>query len=596
MISERKLLAIRTLGKIEGFQNDLRTLSASIDAVPLWRPGAALKKQCDEVIGMMDGLEKRFDRKLLVTLLGPCGAGKSTLLNALSRVDDLSEAGHGRPTTRHLVLLCREEADAAQLQEQLGQENVGIRSSHAASSLEHLILVDTPDTDSSEQEKHIPLVQKAIALSDVLICVFNAQNPKTRDYADFLAPYVQQFKGESLVCVANKCDRLEEQELKEVIVPGFLEYIRKAWEKPVDKVLCISARRHLHDSKWDEKAKPRHDFDQFKELETMIFSTFNQAGYVIDRRLENAQTLQDYVRDEVHAEVDKDRKDLEDARNRIAETEGKAARAALSALKTEGSRQVLGVNVLLYQSLAQRWVGPVGWLIALWARILIFGTGIAAIFRFGNPISQVMGMVSSFLHFKESRAAVAETGKPELVDTALRDYRQIIMRNWPTVAETLIRGRFDPSVRKTEGMLPDSEALNDELAAMWNKTLDHEIENASRYLSGLITQFFFNIPSVGIMGYAGWLTARAFFDKNYLSSDFFLHAFLTIGIVMFLSFFIFQGCVRLFSGTDRITRKAFDKVRAEIEQFRPVSLNPVGEQAGGVLGLSPKTEENVNMA
>ncbi|QTA91624.1 GTPase domain-containing protein [Desulfonema magnum] len=586
MISERQLLAIKTRGKIEGVENEIRMLSASVHAAPLWQPGIVLKKQCDEASRLTSELEARFDRKLIVSIIGPCGVGKSTLLNALAGVDELSETGHDRPTTRRLVVLCREDSDANPLREHLGDKNVKIRSSHAASSLEHVLLIDTPDTDSTAQEKHIPLVHKVIEMSDVLICVFDGENPKRRDYVDFLSSYIQRFKGESLVCVANKCDRLEEQELMSVIVPGFLSYIKAAWERPVDKLLCISARRHLHDPAWDKKAKPRHDFDQFEDLEAMIFSTFNRPGFVIDRRMENAKNLRDYVLHEVRAEAEKDREKLEEIKKRITETEKKAAKDALSALKSDETKQLLGVNVMLYQKLAQRWLGPVGWLIALWARILIFGTGIAAIFRFGNPIHQIVGIVSSFLHFKESQAAVSEVGKSERVDTAFRDYRLAIMRSWPDIAESLVKCRFDQSVRKLEDILPKSKTVNEELSAIWNEALESSIEESAQKLSGLITQFVFNIPAVGIMGYTAWITARAFFLDNYLSSDFFLHAFLTIGLVLFLGFFIFQGCVRVFAGTERISTKAFKKVKGQIEQFQPVSLNPLGDQVDAVIGLA----------
>ncbi len=596
MISTPRLSAIKAAGRLEAFENDIRIYSAALETAPLWRPGAALKKQCYEALRQIESLEESLERKLLVSIVGPCGSGKSTLLNALAGVDGLSESGHNRPTTRKPVVLCRDEADALPLCGQLGRENIEIRSSHAASALEHVLLIDTPDTDSTEQESHKPLVHKAIELSDVLICVFNAENPKTKDYADFLSHYVKKFKGDSLVCVANKCDRLDEKELRQVIVPGFLHYIGQAWERPVESVLCISARRHLHDPDWDPKAGPRHDFDQFEELQNMIFSTFDRPGYVIDRRLENAGGLRDYVIREVRTEAEKDREKLENARKRISETEQKAAEKALSALGRDDSRQMLGVNVLLYQKLAQRWIGPVGWLIAVWARILIFGTGIAAIFRFGNPVRQIIGIVSSLWHFKDSQAAVAEVGKGERVSTAFRDYRLAVMRSWPDIAELLVKGRFDPSVRKVADILPDSETLNQELSALWGESLDSEIEASAKRLSGLFMQFVFNLPVIAVMGYTGWITARAFFQDHYLTSDFFLHAFLTIAIVLFLCFFMVQGCVRVFSGADRISEKAFEQVKKQIEQFHPVSLNPVAAQASAVAEMARDAQSSDSFA
>jgi len=585
MILNQKLSVIKARAKIEEFRHEIKILSDSIDTAPLWRPGTALKKQCHEVLRLISDLEERFDRKLAVTILGPCGAGKSTLLNALAGVDNLSESSMNRPTTQNLIILCREKDDAVQFFKELDSKDVSIRSTHAASALENVLLIDTPDTDSTEREKHIPIVHKAIELSDILICIFDSENPKRMDYVDFLSPYVKLFKGESLVCVMNKSDRQDERELREVILPEFSDYIQKAWERSVEKVLCVSARRHLHQPDWDPKAVPRHDFDQFDLLQQMIFGTFNSAGFVIDRRLENAETLRDYILNEIYAEIGNDRVHLANAVEDILKTEKDAANNALAALKNENSRQVLGVNVLLYQKLAQRWLGPVGWLIALWARILIFGTGIAAIFRFGNPIRQIMGIASSIWNFKESRVAIAETGKSERVDHALRNYRRVIIQNWADIAELLVKARFDPSVRKIETILPDSNKLHEELKGLWNDALESAIEAGAQRLSRLILQFIFNIPVIAVLGYVGWITGQAFFAGNYLTSDFFLHAFLTIIILLFMSFFIFQGCVRIFAGTEQIISHAFENVKAETEEYHPASVNPIEEQAKRVLGM-----------
>lgn len=585
MISNVQTGSIKALGKIEGFKHDVRMLCNAIDQAPMWQPGAGLRKQCDEVLRMIDHLEARFERKLIVTIIGPCGSGKSTLLNALAQVDNLSETGHRRPTTQSIVVLSRETKDADHLKEQLGVSHVDMRSSPAAASLEHVLLIDTPDTDSTQQEKHIHLVQNAIAISDILICMFDAENPKRKDHVDFLAHYVRLFNGDALVVVINKCDRQDKKELTEIIVPEFLEFIKTAWEKPIQKIFCISARQHLQDPQWDSTARPKHDFDEFIDLKQMIFGTFNQPGYSIDRRIENAQSLRDYIFEEATLEIQKDSKTLRETKQHIREAEKNALNSALSAFKKGDSKRMLGINVLVYQKLAQRWLGPVGWLIAMWARILIFGTGIVAMFRFGNPVRQLAGMVSSLFHFKESKSATVEAERSDWIDFAMRDFRLSVLQDWPDIAESLVNARFERRVRKIEYVLSDNTTLNQDLSSLWGDALDHTMETVSQNLSGLILQILFNLPVIGILGHVGWITARDYFTGQYLSSDFFLHAFLTIGITLFLSFFVFQGCVRLAAGPERITRKAFEKMKHQVERFQPISMNPVGEQVDTLLSL-----------
>ena len=583
---------LKALGRIESFKHDLERLDLTLAAAPLWLPAAALKKQCHQAVHMIDGIAERFDRKLVVTLIGPSGSGKSTLLNALAGVDDFSEVGHQRPTTGSLLVFGDETEDARLLADNLDGESVEIRSSAAAVFPEHVILIDSPDTDSTANSRHIPVLRNAISHSDMLICVFDAENPKRRDHVDFLAPFVQRFHGESLVGVINKCDRLDEAELQDHILPDFNMYIQAAWHQPVDRVLCISARNHLHDPKWDDSAVPKHGFDQFEDLRKLVFDTISSAGYIVDRRLENARTLRDFVYQEAGREISKDKNALASARQQLGDAEKTALMTAATAMIDDDSRQVVGVNVMVYQKLSQMWLGPVGWMIAIWARLLVFGTGIVSMFRFGRPLQQVLGMVSALRHFKDSKSAAAESYNTQRVDAALRNYRLAIMKSWPDIAATMVQGRFDSSVRRIEDALDGSEDFGENMSAIWSQTLDQEIERVTRKLSGFVLQLFFNAPAIAILGYTGWLTVRGFLTANYLSGGFFLHAFWVIAIVLLFSFFVLQMCIRLIASARRISARALEKLKNQIGQVEGVIVNPVRTQLETVLDLADRMESD----
>jgi GTPase SAR1 family protein len=586
MLPTRQSAALKALGKIEGFKNDLNMLRSTLADLSLWLPATPLIKQCDEAIRMIDGIAERFERKLVVTIVGPCGAGKSSLLNALAGIDDLSPAGHQRPTTGHVIVFSSEVQDAGQLVANLGSDSVEVKSSPAAALLEHVLIIDTPDTDSMAYRKHAPLVREAIARSDMLICVFDSENPKRKDHVDFLAPFIRKFNGESLVSVINKCDRQDETELKKRILPDFSAYIQAAWQTSVDRTLCVSARRHLKDPQWDQTAGPKHDFDQFEELQNLIFDNINRAGYVVDRRFENARSLRDFIFDEVGREVADYSTSLVTARQKIREAERKSFLEAVTAMKNDDSRQLFGIGLMVYQKLAQRWVGPMGWMIAIWARLLIFGTGMAALFRFGRPVTQIMGMISAWRHFKESKSATADARNDERVGAGLRTYRLTTMSNWPDIAESLIGGGFNGAVRRVEDALPAGETLSEKLAGIWSGTLESEIERVSRRLSGILLQIVFNLPVFGILGYSGWITVKGFLWGEYLAGAFFLHAFWSIGIILLLSFFIFQACVRLAAGPERVTTQAFEKMKRQADQLDMMTPNPVLVQLETVIELN----------
>ena len=582
---QKQILAIKARGRILSCEHDLKTLNEALGKIKLWKPALELKKQCDEILILIKNLEQRLERKLVITIIGPCGSGKSTMLNALAGIDDLAVSGHQRPTTRDIGVFCKNEEDAAEIINKIGEDSVNLIQNLKEGFLEHAILIDTPDTDSVEQDKHRPVLNKIISLSDILICVFDGENPKRLDHADFMAPYVQLFNGRSLIIVVNKCDRQSNVELSEIIMPEFANFIKKAWKKSLPNIFCVSARSNLNNPDWNVKAMPKHDLDQFSSLRAMVFDIFNQTGAGADIRLENARNLKDYIFNEVQQKVDKSREYLDNAALEIKQNQTMALEKALGSLGRENLRHLPGVNVLLYQMLAQRWLGPVGWIVAVWARILFFGAGFLSIFRFGNPFRQIWGLISSLINSKESRINIESTTKGVGLDTALQEYRITILKKWPDITNILVKGGFDSSVRQIDESVVNYREIGDDMTAIWSSGLEGEIEKVAQKLSGPVLQFIFNGPVLAILAYAGWLTADAFFKGQILSSDFFLHAFLTIIIILFLSFFILQGLIRLVAGKDKISKKAFSKVNNQLQTYQPLITGSINEQIALVLNL-----------
>jgi hypothetical protein len=83
----------------------------------------------------------------------------------------------------------------------------------------------------------------------------------------------------------------------------------------------------------------------------------------------------------------------------------------------------------------------------------------------------------------------------------------------------------------------------------------------------------------------GWLTATRFFTRQYLTSDFFMHALLTIGLVLLLCFFLLQAVVRLTASRRRIQRRAFAAVEKAAAEQPVQATRQVAEQLSRVLAL-----------
>lgn len=551
---ERQTAVLQALGRIEGFGAEISLLKTRLEAVPLWLPAAGLVRQCDEALRLLERISVRLERNVVVTVIGPSGSGKSTLVNALAGGAELSPAGHQRPTTGRLIVLGSGGADTADLARDLGGDSVEVQPVPPRDFPAGLCLIDTPDTDSTAFRRHIPALERVIAQSDMLVCVFDAENPKRRDHADFMAPFVQRFDGQSLVAVLNKCDRLDAHELETQILPDFRQFIQSAWRGAVDQALCISARSHVREPGWDAAALPRHAVDQFEALRRLVLGAAPQGGLLVDRRVENARQLHAFVAGEAGREIGADRPAWEAARHTLAAAETEAAAAAVAALGSRSRHMSSATSLAVYQGLCQRWIGPVGWMLAVWTRLVSLGSGLSSFLRPGRWLGSGAPRGSE------------RAGKllaPEQLEAAQCAYRIAWLQRWPEAADHLVRGRCDPAVRGRD--MAAAERIAEELSERWSRAVDREIERVAARLGGAALQVLLNAPAVGILGYVGWVTIHAFFGGDYLGGDYFLHAFWVIAIALLLSFFVLQVLIRAAASAGRITARAFQRLPQELE-------------------------------
>jgi len=175
-VPEDILSVIETLDDIAGYDGP-------------WRPLASEAGLLRARVRELREREARLDDLLVIALVGGSGVGKSTLLNAIAG-DQLAETSEFRPCTSVPTVYHPPGA------------RVGMPQWRAVSgsALEHLVIVDTPDSDTIVRE-HRQTVQEALAQCDlILIC---ASPEKYLDEATW--SLLRPLQGErTMVCVETK--------------------------------------------------------------------------------------------------------------------------------------------------------------------------------------------------------------------------------------------------------------------------------------------------------------------------------------------------------------------------------------------------------
>ena len=140
-------------------------------------------------------------RPLIVAFLGGTGVGKSSLLNNLAG-KEIAKAGVERPTSLEVTLYHHQAVAIHQLDETFPLQDIKI-AQHSEESSRHVIWIDMPDFDSTE-EKNKDIVMQWLPFVDVLMYVVSPER-----YRDNKAWQLLLSKGAShaWLFVMNQWDR-----------------------------------------------------------------------------------------------------------------------------------------------------------------------------------------------------------------------------------------------------------------------------------------------------------------------------------------------------------------------------------------------------
>ncbi|MCE5259630.1 MAG: 50S ribosome-binding GTPase, partial [Chloroflexi bacterium] len=527
---KQEAAALRGIGRIALIKSEMEEIETNLRAAFHWQPSTGLLAEAAWCKAKLEELQASWGRKLVVAIVGPSGAGKSTLLNALAG-KELSATGITRPTTRQVIIYTRAMADADELLEHCGADQVQVVTDYHAVGLEHLILVDSPDTNTLPENQ--VLLTRLLERADLLLALFPAPNPKMHDNVAFLRPFVSLMPQDAVIPVLNWVDRVPLQELQEVILPDFKRWIADEWNTNTP-IYLISAKSSTPGPQFAEDERPLHDINQFDALKTFLNSSFNQAGLVNDRRIASAEHLLVLLKHDCRQALDAQANARSKAKELLVDLGQRTSQALKDLPVRSGLTQEL--STALYANLSQRWWGPIGWLVMLWSLLL----------RLGSYLSHLIHRSRLTLPLRrdktEQESLILAASEITVWNTKLE---QIRAEKWPPVTDALVAAGFSNAIRKDDVWEAWLHTRSQRLTELWGLAYSDRLERTAERLSFWLLQAAFNAPTVALIGWLAVQTVADFISGQYLPLDYFRHAGITIGVVWLVSFILLQVIISL---------------------------------------------------